>query len=110
MTQHTAYEDIPERETIYTIRSASDWIAVPDSRFVHHRPSRTMFEITLRPDLHGDDLVRVDDLRVRLVHGCEGPAPSNAELAHLRYEAILIMAVRIGLIEEIEDEDDPIPF
>ena len=109
MTDHTFFEDIPGRETVFTIRKPSDWLVLPDTRYVRHGPSRTIFEVTRCPGMQDDERVRVELLRAELVHGCEGQAPARAELALLGYEAAIVMAEYIGIISLIEEGPDVVP-
>jgi hypothetical protein len=76
-------------------------------RATSYRHTRATSSSESAPGQRGDEKVRVEDLRVLFVHACEGLAPSSPELAFFRYEAVAVMAVCIGIIQEIEDGDDP---
>jgi hypothetical protein len=80
------------------VRKPSDWMAGSRASVVQHRPTRTLFEISARPDLGPDDILTLEDFRARLVHRGEGPAPStDADLEVLCGEAILMALFLIGL-------------
>jgi hypothetical protein len=65
---------------------------------VHHGPTRTVFEISARPDLGPDDILTLEDFRARLVHRGEGRAPATeADLEVLRGEAVLMALFLLGL-------------
>jgi hypothetical protein len=80
------------------VRKPSDWMAGSRASVVQHGPTRTVFEISARPDLSPDDILTLEDFRARLVHRGEGPAPSTqADLEVLCGEAVLMALFLLGL-------------
>ena len=80
------------------VRKPSDWMASSRASVVQHGPTRTVFEISARPDLSPDDILTLEDFRARLVHRGEGPAPSTeADLEVLCGEAVLMALFLLGL-------------
>jgi hypothetical protein len=80
------------------VRKPSDWMASSRASVVQHGPTRTVFEISARPDLGPDDILTLEDFRARLVHRGEGRAPATeADLEVLRGEAVLMALFLLGL-------------
>ena len=80
------------------VRIPSDWTAGGRASVVQHGPTKTVFEISARPDLSPDDILTLEDFRARLVHRGEGPAPSTeADLEVLCGEAVLMALFLLGL-------------
>jgi hypothetical protein len=78
------------------VRKPSDWTAGGRASLVQHGPTRTVFEISARPDLGPDDVLTLQDFRARPVHG--GPAaPADADLEVLCGEAVLMALFLVGL-------------
>jgi hypothetical protein len=80
------------------VRKPSDWTASSRASIVQHRPTRTVFEISARPDLSPDDTLTLEDFHARLVHEGESTAPAaEADLEVLRSEAVLMALFLLGL-------------
>jgi hypothetical protein len=78
------------------VRKPSDWTAGSRASLVQHGPSKTVFEISARPDLGPDDVLTLQDFRARPVHG-GAAAPANADLEVLSGEAVLMALFLVGL-------------
>jgi hypothetical protein len=78
------------------VRKPSDWTAGSRASLVQHVPTKTVFEIFVRPDLGPDDALTLQDFRARLVHG-GAAAPADADLDVLRGEAVLMALFLLGL-------------
>ncbi len=80
------------------VRKPSDWMASSRASVVQHGPTKTVFEISARPDLSPDDILTPDDFRARLVHRGEGRAhTTDADLEVLGGEAVLMALFLLGL-------------
>jgi hypothetical protein len=80
------------------VRKPPDWMASSRGSVAQHGPTKTVFEISARPDLSPDDILTLKDFRARLVHRGEGPAPSTeADLEVLCGEAVLMALFLLGL-------------
>jgi hypothetical protein len=78
------------------VRKPSDWMAGGRASLVQHGPTKTVFEISARPDLGPEDVLTLQDFRAQLVHG-GAAAPTDADLEVLCVEAILMALFLIGL-------------
>jgi hypothetical protein len=78
------------------VRKPSDWTAGSRASLVQHGPTKTVFEISARPDLSPDDALTLQDFRARLVHG-GAAAPTHADLEVLCGEAVLMALFLVGL-------------
>jgi hypothetical protein len=78
------------------VRKPSDWTAGSRASLVQHGPTRTVFEISARPDLGLDDVLTLQDFRAQPLHGI-GAAPANADLEVLCGEAVLMALFLVGL-------------
>lgn len=101
MTHANTSQAVSARETHgkpQLVRKPSDWMASSRASVVQHGPTKTVFEISARPDLSSDDIPTLEDFRARLVHRGEGPAPSTeADLEVLCGEAVLMAVFLLGL-------------
>ncbi|HEY3642838.1 MAG TPA: hypothetical protein VGL31_17230 [Xanthobacteraceae bacterium] len=80
------------------VRKPSDWTASSRPSIVLHGPTKTVFEISARPDLSPDDILTLEDFRARLVHAGENRAPAtDADLQELRGEAVVMALFLLGL-------------
>jgi hypothetical protein len=92
---------VSAREThgkLELVRKPSDWMATSRASVVQHGPTKTVFEISARPDLSPDDILTLEDFRARLVHRGEGRArAADADLEVLCGEAVLMALFLLGL-------------
>jgi hypothetical protein len=80
------------------VRKPSDWVASSRASVVQHGPTKTVFEISARPDLSPNDVLTLEDFRAQLVHRGEGAAPAtDADLEVLCGEAVLMALFLLGL-------------
>jgi hypothetical protein len=80
------------------VRKPSDWMASSRASVVQHKPTKTVFEVSARPDLAPADILTLEDFRARPVHRCEDPAPcTEADLEVLCGEAVLMALFLLGL-------------
>ena len=99
MTRASTSQAVSARETHgnpQLVRKPSDWTAGSRASLVQHGPTRTVFEISARPDLGLDDVLTLQDFRARPVHG-GAAAPGNADLEVLSGEAVLMALFLVGL-------------
>ena len=78
------------------VRRPSDWTPGSRASLVRHGPTKTVFEISARPDLGPDDALTLQDFRARLVPG-GAAAPTDADLELLCGEAVLMGLFLVGL-------------
>jgi hypothetical protein len=99
MTRADTSQAVSARETAgnpQLVRKPSDWTAGSRASLVQHGPTRTVFEISARPDLGPDDVLTLQDFRARPVPG-GAAAPANADLEVLSGEAVLMALFLVGL-------------
>jgi hypothetical protein len=99
MSRASTSQAVSARETAgnpQLVRKPSDWTAGSRASLVQHGPTRTVFEISARPDLGPDDVLTLQDFRARPVHG-GAAAPANADLEVLSDEAVLMALFLVGL-------------
>jgi hypothetical protein len=99
MSRASTSQAVSARETHgnpQLVRKPSDWTAASRASLVQHEPTRTVFEISARPDLGPDDVLTLQDFRARPVQG-GAVAPANADLEVLSGEAVLMALFLVGL-------------
>lgn len=100
------------------VRESGDWSAGAHPMTVCHCPTRTIFELMVRPGKKPDEPLAFEDFSARLVHVCMGaPWPSGEELSRLCAEAVIVRLHQRGLVTLVDDEggegaadDDAVPF
>lgn len=88
------------------VRRPSDWSAGARVSIVKHAPSHTTFRVSLRDGADWDDRLCLAAFRADCISYRGGwPFPSEADLALLRAEAVLMSLLFAGLV--IADGDFP---